>query len=414
MAEPADAGPDLSRAYAEALALKERYAEAVDRVVRLVPQVVAGCVRSMLGAGHPDMIDAAKQHLRIKMFQSLPNWEGREALVGWAWKVTGNFVKDELQRRRREAAVSIQTGGKGRDGDAGAIDLPQEEVEYPTDAQIYREALRAVLEDTKNPMETLVYVAQVVVGEAPANTMAAFDPSLPDPQSLTLAAYATKLKRQCCALKLAGISPTDWNRWFLPLEQALAGAPGKVRLKYCALGQVDHRVLGARRRFISRMNQRACQVFQRAASVYPPHTAITYSLTAILRQPISELFWKIGEPLDSLFDEMLSRIRAGAPDLTPTQMERSWKLLKDELDRLEPGPDEKRIGTFPLSHWLTGADAEARKAELAGWRDTAHEAVVAGLRHDEIGLVFAYASGILAGSAGKRRRRRSEGGRANR
>jgi hypothetical protein len=162
------------------------------------------------------------------------------------------------------------------------------------------------------------------------------------------------------------------------------------------------------------MNDRAGEVFERAASVYPPHVSITYCLTGLLRRPVKDVFWQAGAALDSLFEEILSGTRANVPKLTQERMKSAWAPLAAELNRLEPGPDGKRIGALLLRHWMTGNDAEAKHAELAGWRDTAHAEVIAALCKDERGLVFAYASGMLTGSAVSRRPRRSKSGRTSR
>lgn len=394
---------DLGQACTEAHNLKEEYADAVDRLVEFVSPKVKDVVGSTLDA---QGVSEAIAHVRRKMVKSLPNWRGPAALVIWVDRVTDHFVKDELRKRARQAAVSIQTGSPGS--------LPQAPAEYPTDAQVYREALRAVLGDTKNPLETLVYLAKKILEDKTADIEAYFDPGLPDHQSLTLRAYAARLKDRCCAHKLPNISAKDWNEWFLPLEEVLATPPGDVLLKRCPQEAVDHCVTGAHKRFISLMNKRAGNVLQKAASVYPPHVAITYCWTMVLHKSVEHLYLESHEKLCGHLKKIAKRTTSAIPTMTRVQRKEAWSPLIHNLRWVEAGTKGQSVGTLPLSHWLTGADARAKQAELAGWRDTAHAQVVYGLRKKEIGLVFAYASGMLAGFAGKRHQQRSTTGRKNR
>src|SRR5215210_4222723 len=86
---------------------------AFEKLVERHQALVAGTVGRMLG-NNSDVEDVAQQ-VFVRVWKSAKRYVPRAKFTTWLLKITRNLVFNELRRRKRHAAVPLQTENEGEE-----------------------------------------------------------------------------------------------------------------------------------------------------------------------------------------------------------------------------------------------------------------------------------------------------------
>lgn len=112
---------------------------AFERIVERHQALVAGTVARMLG-NNADVEDIAQQ-VFIRVWRSAKRYQPKAKFTTWLLTITRNLVFNELRRRRRHVAVSLQA-----DNESEERPLPDDVAKAPDATLLQRELQKAIEE----------------------------------------------------------------------------------------------------------------------------------------------------------------------------------------------------------------------------------------------------------------------------
>ncbi len=119
------------------LRVKEGDLRAFEELVEIHQHAVIGTVAKMLGS--PDDAEDIAQQVFVRIWKSAKRYEPQAKFTTWLFTITRNLVFNEMRRRQRKPAVSINE----REDDFH-IGTPDDSSRNPDNAALQRELERAV------------------------------------------------------------------------------------------------------------------------------------------------------------------------------------------------------------------------------------------------------------------------------